>query len=99
MATKGAMGRDPKAGGGRASVGRDQGEMLRYREALNRAKGMDVNSEAYARNKAIAEATGAKYGLNWQQGLTQGAQPRQQQQGARQTDRCRSGCRAPDRSG
>ena len=80
MATKGAMGRDPKAGGGRASVGRDQGEMLRYREALNRAKGMDVNSEAYARNKAIAEATGAKYGLNWQQGLTQGAQPRQQQQ-------------------
>jgi len=51
---------------------------LRYREALNRAKGMDVNSEAYARNKAIAETTGAKYGLNWQQGLTQGAQPRQQ---------------------
>ena len=78
MATKGAMGRDPKAGGGRASVGRDEGEMRRYREALNRAKGMDVNSEAYARNKAIAEATGAKYGLNWQQGLTQGAQPRQQ---------------------
>ena len=80
MARKGAMGRDPKAGGGRASVGRDEGEMRRYREALNRAKGMDVNSEAYARNKAIAEATGAKYGLNWQQGLTQGAQPRQQQQ-------------------
>lgn len=78
MATKGAMGRDPKAGGGRASVGRDEGEMRRYREALNRAKGMDVNSEAYARNKAIAEQTGAKYGLNWQQGLTQGAQPRQQ---------------------
>ena len=79
MARKGAMGRDPKAGGGRASVGRDQGEMLRYREALNRAKGMDVNSEAYARNKAIAEATGAKYGLNWQKGLTTGAQPQQQQ--------------------
>ena len=78
MATKGAMGRDPKAGGGRASIGRDPMEMRRYQEALNRAKGMDVNSEAYARNKAIAEATGAKYGLNWQQGLTQGAQPRQQ---------------------
>jgi len=78
MATKGAMGRGPKAGGGKASVGRDEGEMRRYREALNRAKGMDVNSEAYARNKAIAETTGAKYGLNWQQGLTQGAQPRQQ---------------------
>jgi hypothetical protein len=53
--------------------------MLRYREALNRAKGMDVNSEAYARNKAIAETTGAKYGLNWQQGLTQGYQPPPQQ--------------------
>ena len=79
MARKGAMGRDPKAGGGRASVGRDEGEMRRYREALNRAKGMDVNSEAYARNKAIAEATGAKYGLNWQKGLTTGAQPQQQQ--------------------
>ena len=79
MARKGAMGRDPKAGGGRASVGRDEGEMLRYREALNRAKGMDVNSEAYARNKAIAETTGAKYGLNWQQGLTQGYQPPPQQ--------------------
>lgn len=79
MATKGAMGRDPKAGGGRASIGRDPMEMRRYQEALNRAKGMDVNSEAYARNKAIAEQTGAKYGLNWQQGLTQGAQPQQQQ--------------------
>lgn len=80
MARNGAMGRDPKAGGGRASIGRDPMEMRRYQEALNRAKGMDVNSEAYARNKAIAETTGAKYGLNWQQGLTQGAQPRQQQQ-------------------
>jgi len=73
MARKGAMGRGPKA-----SIGRDPMEMRRYQEALNRAKGMDVNSEAYARNKAIAETTGAKYGLNWQQGLTQGAQPRQQ---------------------
>ncbi len=73
MARKGAMGRGPKA-----SIGRDPKEMRRYQEALNRAKGMDVNSEAYARNKAIAETTGAKYGLNWQQGLTQGAQPRQQ---------------------
>jgi hypothetical protein len=54
-------------------------EMRRYQEALNRAKGMDVNSEAYARNKAIAEQTGAKYGLNWQKGLTTGAQPQQQQ--------------------
>jgi len=79
MATKGAMGRDPKAGGGRASIGRDPMEMRRYQEALNRAKGMDVNSEAYARNKAIAETTGAKYGLNWQKGLTTGAQPPQQQ--------------------
>lgn len=79
MATKGAMGRDPKAGGGRASIGRDPMEMRRYQEALNRAKGMDVNSEAYARNKAIAEQTGAKYGLNWQKGLTTGAQPQQQQ--------------------
>ena len=79
MATKGAMGRDPKAGGGRASIGRDPMEMRRYQEALNRAKGMDQGSEAYARNKAIAEETGAKYGLNWQKGLTQGAQPRQQQ--------------------
>lgn len=78
MARKGAMGRDPKAGGGSASVGRDPMEMRRYQEALNRAKGMDVNSEAYARNKAIAEATGAKYGLNWQKGLTQGYTPPQQ---------------------
>lgn len=86
MARNGAMSRGPKqergdGRGGRgpkASIGRDPMEMRRYQEALNRAKGMDQDSEAYARNKAIAETTGAKYGLNWQQGLTQGAQPRQQ---------------------
>lgn len=51
----------------------DQGEVLRYRQAVNRIGGLDQGSDKFEKNKGIIESVGKKYGYQYQNKIPKAA--------------------------